>query len=518
MYTALYRKYRSKTFDEIMGQDSIVKILKNQVKNGNISHAYLFSGTRGTGKTSCAKILARAINCLNENEGNPCNTCKSCEGILDGSLMDVVEMDAASNNGVDDIRELKEKVVYPPTSLKYKVYIIDEVHMLSKGAFNALLKILEEPPKHLVFILATTEPERIPTTILSRCQRFNFRRISRDTIIENLKKISQEEGKKCDEKIFKLIASKSDGAMRDALSLLDQVLAFGDDVSFEMALDILGMASEEELLKLAGAILQSDMTSAFNLLKQILYSGKDVITVFKDLIQVLRDILVYKSEGSDENLIYSYKKEDLDSFSSFGKEDILRSMTVLSEKSQDAKFSFDPRVVLELAIIEIISFEDVKKSLAKTETKTRGKEEKDEIFNKNQADILEPETLEEQEPSQNKLKEESEKEVESKKEEKISTAFEFDFKDFVEELDDTILKSLMGHIKSSDFSNNMINFYVENEFNLDMLKSSEKSLAQSLEVYMKRPIEFRISVRTPAKEEARAKLEELFGKEKLDIQ
>src|SRR5690554_1038160 len=237
MYQALYRQYRPKTFDELLGQSHITTTFKNQIKMGNIGHAYLFSGTRGTGKTSAAKIFSRAVNCLNPQGGNPCNECENCQGILDETIMDVIEMDAASHNSVEDIRDLRDKVVYPPSKVAYKVYIIDEVHMLSKSAFNALLKTLEEPPKHLIFLLATTEPERLPQTILSRCQRFDFRRITKQDMVLNMKKIIQDMDIQVDDRVLNLIASNSDGAMRDALSLLDQCISFsGERLDYEDAL------------------------------------------------------------------------------------------------------------------------------------------------------------------------------------------------------------------------------------------------------------------------------------------
>ena len=251
MYQALYRQYRPKTFDEVLGQEHITTTLKNQIQSGNIGHAYLFSGTKGTGKTSTAKILSRAVNCLKPVEGNPCNECEICRGILDESIMDIIEMDAASNNSVDDIRELRDKVVYPPSRTKYKIYIIDEVHMLSKGAFNALLKTLEEPPRHLIFLLATTEKERLPQTILSRCQRFDFKRITTKDIVSNMKNICHELNISVEEKALKLIARNSDGAMRDALSLLDQCISYkGENLSYQDAIDILGIANTDLLFSI----------------------------------------------------------------------------------------------------------------------------------------------------------------------------------------------------------------------------------------------------------------------------
>ncbi len=251
MRKAIYREYRPKTFDEVLGQEQVTEVLKNQVKNNLISHAYIFSGTRGTGKTSCAKILARAVNCLNPKDGSPCNECENCKMILSEESFDIVEMDAASNRRIEDIRNLRDKVIFPPANLKYKVYIIDEAHMITNEGFNALLKIMEEPPKHLVFILATTEIEKIPQTILSRCQRFEFNRMESKYIIENIKKITSDLGVKIDEQSLVELANEADGAMRDALSNLDQVLSLGKkEITIDDLVVDLGLADRRKIFYL----------------------------------------------------------------------------------------------------------------------------------------------------------------------------------------------------------------------------------------------------------------------------
>lgn len=354
MYQALYRKYRSKTFEEIVGQNHVTTALKNQIINNEFSHAYLFSGTRGTGKTSCAKILSRAVNCEHPVNGNPCNECESCRSILEDRVMDVVEMDAASNNGVDDIRELKDKVVYPPQNLKYKVYIIDEVHMLSKGAFNALLKILEEPPKHLIFILATTEPEKIPTTILSRLQRYNFKRISEDEIYSNLERISKIENREVEPEVFELIANNSDGAMRDSLSLLDQLFSFSDEkLTYERAIDILGIASNKFLFNLSDAIIERNLAKSLAEMDELYKAGKDITILISDLITHFRNIMVIGATNS-EDLVYTNKFEEYkDQAKKAGASRIIEIIKVLNNTLSNIKYSMDKRVMIEMCLVEL---------------------------------------------------------------------------------------------------------------------------------------------------------------------
>ncbi|MFR6448781.1 MAG: DNA polymerase III subunit gamma/tau [Peptoniphilus grossensis] len=355
MYKALYRKYRPKTFDEICGQEAVTTSLKNQVKNGEISHAYIFQGTRGTGKTSAAKILSRAVNCLHPIDGNPCNECENCKAILSESVLDVVEMDAASNNGVDDIRELKEKVIYPPQSLKYKVYIIDEVHMLSKGAFNALLKILEEPPRHLIFILATTEIQKIPATILSRSQKYNFKRISIEEITENLKKITDLEGKSCDEEVFTLIAKSSDGAMRDALSVLDQLITKNrDHIKLEDAMEVLGISSSELLFSLSRALVEKDVAGALFAIDEIYKEGVDFNTLSSQILNHFRDFLLVKTLKDPKKIIYtSHLSEFQEMAGETDLEDLLIIIDILKNLAVEIKYADNKRVVFEMNAIKI---------------------------------------------------------------------------------------------------------------------------------------------------------------------
>lgn len=357
MYKALYRKYRSKTFDELYGQDAVVASLKNQVKNNEISHAYIFQGTRGTGKTSAAKILSRAVNCLHPVDGNPCNECENCKRILNESVLDVVEMDAASNNGVDDIRDLKDKVIYPPQVLKYKVYIIDEVHMLSKGAFNALLKILEEPPRHLIFILATTEIEKIPATILSRSQKFNFKRISVEDIEDNLKRITELEGKSCDDEVFTLIAKTADGAMRDALSVLDQLLTKNKDhIKLEDAMEVLGISSSDLLFSLSSAMIKRDINSSLDVIDEIYREGVDFNTLASQILSHFRDILLVKTLSNPKKIVYTtYLKEFQNLAGSLELEDLLDIIEVLKELALEIKYADNKRVVFEMNAVKICS-------------------------------------------------------------------------------------------------------------------------------------------------------------------
>lgn len=355
MYKALYRKYRPKTFDEICGQEVVTASLKNQVKNNEISHAYIFQGTRGTGKTSAAKILSRAVNCLHPVDGNPCNECENCKQILNESVLDVVEMDAASNNGVDDIRELKEKVIYPPQSLKYKVYIIDEVHMLSKGAFNALLKILEEPPRHLIFILATTEIQKIPTTILSRSQKYNFKRISIDEIKENLKRVTELEGKSCDDEVFTLISKSADGAMRDALSVLDQLLTKNKKhINIDDAMEVLGISSSELLFSLSKALVEKNVSQTLFAIDEIYKEGVDFNTLSSQILSHFRDLLLVKTMGEAQKIIYtSHLSEFQEIAGKLNLEDLLIIIDILKNLSVEIKYADNKRVVFEMNAIKI---------------------------------------------------------------------------------------------------------------------------------------------------------------------
>ena len=286
-YIALYRKWRPSTFDEIKGQDAIVTTLRNQIEANRIGHAYLFCGTRGTGKTSAAKVFAKAVNCEHPVDGNPCGQCESCRSIAAGSSLNVIEMDAASNNGVDDARQIKESVVYSPTNAKYKVYIIDEAHQITREAFNALLKTMEEPPSYVIFILATTEPHKIPVTILSRCQRYDFKRISTGTLEDRLKEVADNEGITIEDKAIEYIASKAEGGMRDALSLLDQCASFflGKDITYERALEVLGAVDTSVFSEFLRSLAARSVTDCVSLIDRILIQGRDLGQFVTDFLE-----------------------------------------------------------------------------------------------------------------------------------------------------------------------------------------------------------------------------------------
>lgn len=295
MHQALYRKWRPRTFDEVHGQEHITSILKYEVANGKFSHAYLFCGSRGTGKTSCAKILAKAVNCLSPVDGSPCGKCEACLSIDSGAATDVLEMDAASNNGVDNIRDIRDEVVYSPSNLKYRVYIIDEVHMLSVSAFNALLKTLEEPPEHVVFILATTELHKLPATIISRCQRFDFRRISTEVLKNHLLRIAKSEGVELHESAAFLLAKHAQGGMRDAISLLDLCASKREAIDDELVNNTVGTVGRENILTVVRAIVKKDYDTIFNAIDEVVRSSRDITVFWQDLVSVYRDILVVKS-------------------------------------------------------------------------------------------------------------------------------------------------------------------------------------------------------------------------------
>lgn len=357
-YTALYRKWRPIVFGDVVGQTHITMTLKNQIKNDSIAHAYLFCGTRGTGKTSTAKIFARAINCLTPEDFNPCNECEVCKGILSESIMDVVEIDAASNNGVDNIRELRENVKYPPSRAKFKVYIIDEVHMLSQGAFNALLKTLEEPPSYVIFILATTEPQKIPATILSRCQRFDFKRVGSDDIFQRLKYICTSMEIDAQDDALRVIVRNSDGALRDALSILDQCISFTEgSLTYEKVIETLGMVTDEFLFRLTSAIYEEDSKMAMKLIDDLVNSGKDIGQFIKELINHFRNLMMTKMTESLEEVI-DISMENIERLKEQGKEfgfnTLIRVINILSQTEAEIRWASQPRVLLELALVKIM--------------------------------------------------------------------------------------------------------------------------------------------------------------------
>ena len=371
MHKALYRVYRPRKFEDVVGQEHITKTLKNQIENNNIGHAYLFSGTRGTGKTSTAKIFSRAVNCLNSTNQEPCNECEICKDILNDNIMDVVEIDAASNNSVDDIRELRENVKYSPTKAKYKVYIIDEVHMLSQGAFNALLKTLEEPPSYVIFILATTEPHKIPATILSRCQRFDFKRVTVSDITSRMKKICLEENIEVEEKALNLIARNSQGALRDALSILDQCISFGGNtIEYKDVVELLGTVNLEQLFDLADYIINQDTKQSLKALNEFIIWGKDIRNLINDLIDHFRNLMICKV-STDLDEIISLPKEIIEQLKEQAKtinnNDLIRILNILSTTQDSMKTSSNPRVLAEVTIMKIAQpmFDESKEALIK---------------------------------------------------------------------------------------------------------------------------------------------------------
>jgi DNA polymerase-3 subunit gamma/tau len=357
-YTALYRKFRPRSFDEVRGQDAIVTTLKNQIRSGRIGHAYLFCGTRGTGKTSVAKIMARAVNCEHPTENGPCNECDTCRTILNGTSTNVIEIDAASNNGVDNIREIREEVSYRPTSGKYKVYIIDEVHMLSAGAFNALLKTLEEPPEYVIFILATTEANRIPVTILSRCQRYDFRRISVDVIADHIRELLDQEHVEAEDKAVRYIARKADGSMRDALSLLDQCIAFylGEKLTFDKVLNVLGTVDTDVFSALLREIIAGNASGSIRILEDLIRGGKELTQFAADFTWYLRNLMLLKSSDDLEDIL-DVSTENLkqlrEESTMIDDSTLMRYIREFSDLSNQLRIATQKRVLTETAIIRL---------------------------------------------------------------------------------------------------------------------------------------------------------------------
>lgn len=360
-YQALYRKWRPKTFDDVVGQSHVIRTLKNEINTKKTAHAYLFCGTRGTGKTSCAKIFARAINCMHPIDGNPCNECEICKGAMDGTILDITEIDAASNNGVDNIRQIRDEVMYSAVSAKNKIYIIDEVHMLSDGAFNALLKTLEEPPAHVVFILATTEAHSLPATITSRCQRFDFKRILSKDMVIRLKEICMAENIKASEDALELIAHMADGALRDALSILDQcVCALPNGIDLQSASDVLGIAPDDIIDKTVGAIAEHNSAEALECISSVVKSGRDLNNFIEKLIRRFRDILILKVSDDLKSELLSYGEETTATIKKqtlhFDAESASYIVGALCDAQTKAKYSKSFRIIYELALIKLCSY------------------------------------------------------------------------------------------------------------------------------------------------------------------
>ena len=356
MYQALYRKYRPRNFSEVVGQKNIVKTLKNQITDNHISHAYLFTGSRGTGKTSCAKIFAKAVNCLNSQAGDPCNECEICKGINDESIFDITEIDAASNNGVDNIRELRDNTAFSPATAKYRIYIIDEVHMLSGAAFNALLKTLEEPPAHVIFILATTEVHKLPATILSRCQRFDFSRIAVEEIAARLTEIAEKEGVSLTPDAALIIAKLSDGAMRDALSLLDVCAATGNEVDENAVLDAAGMSGREYIERLALSIVNRSSEQALETIAELYKRSKDMTRLCCELIEHFRNIMMIKATKNPEKLVVCSSAE-IEKLKKEGQnmplDAIIHAIEVFEKAFSDMNRGANRRTIMETALIRL---------------------------------------------------------------------------------------------------------------------------------------------------------------------
>lgn len=355
-YMALYREWRPKVFEDLIGQDHIVKTLKNQLVSGRVPHAYLFCGTRGTGKTSTAKILSKAVNCLDPHDGDPCNVCEMCVETNEGTLIDVVEMDAASNRKIEHARDLVETVKYPPHKARHKVYIIDEVHMLTTEAFNALLKTIEEPPPYVIFILATTDPQKVPATILSRCQRFDFKRIKTDNVAGRLRKIANEKGIYAEDEALEAIARVSDGAMRDALSILDQAISMSNGkIEYSDIGTMLGLTSNKQLFELVDFMVEKDIESTVKKIDEIILNGKDILQFIKDLTKHFRNLLMIKISKKPENIIDA-GEEAINSYKEQSKrlrsEEIMRAINILVEAENEAKLTSQWRILLEMAVIK----------------------------------------------------------------------------------------------------------------------------------------------------------------------
>jgi len=370
-YLALYRKFRPKTFDEVIGQDHITKTLINQINKGTIGHAYLFTGTRGTGKTSTAKIFAKAINCLNPINGSPCLNCEVCKQLGNNSNLDILEIDAASNNRVDEIRDLREKIKYPPVYGKYKVYIIDEVHMLTDSAYNALLKTLEEPPEHAVFILATTEIQKLPQTILSRCMRFDFRLVSIDDLVKLLKKIFNENEIKYEDEALTLIAQKGEGSVRDTLSVADLCASYSNNnITYKSVLESLGSTSFDKLLNLSNALSENRGDEILEILDELFCEGKNLSLLTKELITFFKNLLIAKTV-SNSNTLLKMPVEMFDKLEktacSFEKERLLEILTKLVNIETQLKFSINPKTIIEITLLGLINVEKKTENLIKTD-------------------------------------------------------------------------------------------------------------------------------------------------------
>lgn len=491
-YKALYREFRPTQFKDLVGQEHISTILKNQIINDRIGHAYLFSGIRGTGKTTIAKIFARAVNCLNPHDGEPCNECEVCKAILNENLTDVVEIDAASNNGVDNIRDITEEVMYFPTKAKYKVYIIDEVHMLSTGAFNALLKTLEEPPQHVKFILATTEPNKLPATILSRCQRFDFRRINNADIVKRLKEILNVINKKADDNALKMIAEASEGAMRDAISILDRCVSDSDNITVDYVSNLIGLPNGLEILDLIECINNKEVEKVLSVTDNLLDNGKNINVILSEMIKHFQNILIFKTTGKID--VYSEKevekvKEIADNIAN---DKIINNIVAISVIQNIIKWSNSQNIIAKSQLIKLIQeskedrLEDLMKRIEnlehgnaqkKTEEIIEIVEDKRQIQEKKVIEDVKEAVVEEKntEVEQKEEKEVTKEKIESTHIKEIQFD-EREWKDILVSLKEAgkfKLYTSLINVKVGLIENNVIGIYFAIEFNKIMVEQKE---------------------------------------------
>ena len=500
MHKALYRSYRPQIFDDVVGQEYIIRTLKNQIENNNIGHAYLFTGTRGTGKTSTAKIFARAVNCNYGINQEPCNECDLCRGILSDNIIDVIEIDAASNNSVDDIRELRESVKYSPTKAKYKVYIIDEVHMLSQGAFNALLKTLEEPPSYIIFILATTEPHKIPATILSRCQRFDFKRVTVKDMSDRMKKICMEENIHVEDKALNLISRNSQGALRDALSILDQCISFGDNkIEYKDVVELLGTVNIDQLFDMAKCIINQDTKKSLQNLNEFVLCGKDIRNLINDLIDHFRNLMVCKVSNELDEII-SLPDEILillkEQSNSIDMNSLIRILNILSVAQDNIRSSSNPRVLAEVTIMKLAQpmFDESKESLIKRIENLENIIESGSIkisidSNHNSKEDYIVENNEDEEAIYENIKNEDVKLIE-KSWEKIRGNIKND-----KESKQMPLFFLLGDVKSFNVSNNVLYLIYGKGFEFAKKRLSDSSTIKYIEGMIRETINISFNVR-----------------------
>ena len=518
-HIALYRRYRPKDFSEVIGQDNIVKILKNQIITEKVAHAYLFSGTRGTGKTSAAKIFAKAVNCEKNELGDPCHVCESCKTIENNNVMDIIEIDAASNRGVDEIRELRERVKYPPTVGRYKVYIIDEVHMLTTEAFNALLKTLEEPPKHIIFILATTEPNKLPTTILSRCQRFHFKRLDLKDIFSRMDYICKEINVHIEDKTLRLIAKNADGAMRDALSILEQCLSISDGstVDYESVRELLGISGEHLVHILVKDIIQKDIHDALATLEEAYRNGKEIGQLANQMLACLRDILIIKVTNSTDNLIEA-SEENVDTLKQLAGQVEEQSLSYyiesLSDMENKIKYSTLPKVLMEVLLIRLCSTSVYPKEI--TSSTVIGNRET--VVNKKAEpkidEQIESKRYSELEPAQN-----NKKQKEKVREEADSPKTIFDFKTLcnVIKKDKPLLGIALQMGKCKEFSSEKVelSFSKEDNFHYENVDKNKKYIEEQIQKRFNTDCRINCIMEEEVGDDFLNRTKEVFGEDKV---